>query len=220
MKYMSVFLMLYREYANITKILFERQLLLDSNPFCQTNFHGKDSYDVTWSGKGTQSSILFDEEKSCLELLTAVRSARQYSLLLYDKSIIQAEYVIENENIVKGRLLFIKLQNKIWSRDEMEEYADDPDMLDEYLDEEIGLPTMIRIDYDPKNHVDCEHPQSHFVFNNLKDCRIPMKSVISLGQFLDFIFKQVYGMSIPQLQEISFDSTITEQEMKLMHINW
>lgn len=44
---------------------------------------------------------------------------------------------------MKGRLLFLKLQNKVWSHDEISEYADDPNKLDDMLNEDLGLPIIL-----------------------------------------------------------------------------
>ena len=139
---------------------------------------------------------------------------------MYDKSIIQVEYQIKEEEIIKARLLFIKLQNKVWSVEELQEYIDIPDILDEVLNEEVGFPIMIRIDFDPQNHVECEHPKAHFVFNNVKDCRIPMKSIISLSKFIDFLLKHFYNIQLDSFGNIEFSKTITDSEAKMVHINW
>lgn len=208
-----------KEYEAVANILYTKGLVIDTNPFVVKST-AANVLDVTWSGKNAISNILFDEEKSCGELLETIRSERQYTFLTYDKSIIQAEYKIENDDIIKGRLLFLKLQNKVWSHDEILEYADDPNKLDDMLNEEVGLPIMIRIDFDPQNHIDCQHPKAHCVFSNVKDCRIPMKSVLSLGQFVDFIFRQFYHVELPKFDMVSFDETITDAESKMIHINW
>ena len=216
----KLFSMLTNEYEEVAKILYANHLLLDNNPFVVKNYNGKQNYDLTWSGKSSINSILFDENKSCFELLSAIRPARQYSFLMYDKSIIQVEYQIKEEEIIKARLLFIKLQNKVWSVEELQEYIDIPDILDEVLNEEVGFPIMIRIDFDPQNHVECEHPKAHFVFNNVKDCRIPMKSIISLSKFIDFLLKHFYNIQLDSFGNIEFSKTITDSEAKMVHINW
>lgn len=208
-----------KEYDKIANILYAKGLVLDSNPFV-TKSTFANALDMTWSGKNSTNSILFDEEKSCFELLETIRSARQYTFLTYDKSIIQAEYKIVSNTVIKGRLLFLKSQSKVWSLDEISEYAEDPNKLDDMLNEEMGLPIMIRIDFDPQNHIDCHHPKAHFVFSNVKDCRIPMRSILSLGQFVDFIFRQFYHVELPKFEMIKFEKTITNAESKMIHINW
>ena len=171
--------------------------------------------------KGNEAyQVYIINAQKCINTFSAIRPERQYTFLLYDKSIMQIEYCIENEELIKGRLLFIKLQNKIWDITELQEYANNPEILDDILDEEIGFPIMIRVDFDPKNHIDCKHPKAHFVFSNIKDCRIPMKSVISLGQFVSFILEQVYNKKINALNKLTFPSTITDSESKMIHINW
>lgn len=208
-----------KEYDAVAKILYTQGLVIDDNPFVIKST-GANTLDITWSGKNSTCNILFDEEKTGIELLEPIRSERQYTFLTYDKSIIQAEYRIKNDSVLKGRLLFLKLQNKVWSLNEISEYMDDPNKLDDMLNEELGLPIMIRIDFDPENHIDCHHPKAHCVFSNVKDCRIPMKSVLSLGQFVDFIFKQFYHVELPGFEMVRFEKTITQAESRMMHINW
>lgn len=215
-----MFSALSNEFNAVSKILYDNHLLLDSNPFIIKNYDGKQSYDLTWAGKNSANSILFDEEKSCLELLSVIRPERQYTFLLYDKSIIQVEYRIVDDEIIKGRLLFLKLQNKVWGFEELREYVHTPDLLDEILNEESGFPIMIRIDFDPLNHVECSHPKAHFVFSNVKDCRIPMKSIATLSQFVNFVFLQFYNKRINLPDKTTFASTITDAESQLFHINW
>lgn len=215
----KLFSELCEEYRDLCAALYSRQLLLDSIPYLQKQT-SETSYTVTWSGRNSSNTILFDEGKSCSELISTLRTERQYSLLLYDKSIIQAEYIIEKEELKKARLIFIKLQNKVWSMEEIAEFSNDPDLLDDCLNEPTGLPIMFRLDYDPENHKDCEHPKAHFVFNNIRDCRIPLKAPMSLGQFTDFILQQVYHIKIQELPYICFNKTITDNEQCMVHINW
>ena len=47
-----------------------------------------------------------------------------------------------------------------------------------------------------------------------------MKSVLSLGQFVDFIFRQFYHVELPEFDMVKFDETITQAESKMIHINW
>ena len=44
--------------------------------------------------------------------------------------------------------------------------------------------------------------------------------VLSLGQFVDFIFRQFYHVELPEFDMVKFDETITQAESKMIHINW
>ena len=79
-----------KEYDAVADILYAKGLVVDANPFVVKST-GANMFDVTWSGKNSTSNILFDEEKTGIELLEPIRSERQYTFLTYDKSIIQAE---------------------------------------------------------------------------------------------------------------------------------
>ena len=41
---------------------------------------------------------------------------------LSDKGLIQAEYIVNGNNVIKERLVFMKKHNKIWSAEEIAEY--------------------------------------------------------------------------------------------------
>lgn len=219
MKKSKIEAQLLKEYTVLSNILYQKQLILDANPFSSQQT-GPEQLALTWSGKNASNSILFDNKKSCSELLDTIRPERQYTFLLYDKSIIQAEYQIKKDKIIKARLLFIKLQSKVWSFEELSEFADISNGIDEILSEDFGTPTIIRIDYDPENHIDGHHPASHCTLNNVKECRIPMKSIISLGQFVEFILKQFYNIELPYFEKASFDTTITKLESTMIHFDW
>ena len=73
-----------KEYNVVADILYTKGLVLDASPFVVKST-GANSFDVTWSGKNSTSSILFDEEKSGIELLEPIGSDRQYTFLTYDK---------------------------------------------------------------------------------------------------------------------------------------
>ena len=87
-----------------------------------------------------------------------VYKRQQYNLILYDKGLIQAEFLVNHDKIVKERLVFIKKHNKIWNMSEIEEH----EILEEdWFDDEDGIPIMLRIDYAPDDHVDGDHAAAH-----------------------------------------------------------
>src|SRR5690606_21585167 len=93
------------------------------------------------------------------------------------------------------RLQYIKKSSNIISRDQIKSMEGEINEIEgsTWFEVETGIPIFIRVDYDPKNHVDLFHSKSHFVFSNIKDCRIPMKSNITLTQFMMLILHQVYN---------------------------
>lgn len=74
----------------------------------------RDTFEMSYSGKNSTSSIVYYKHVSGEEIIQTLLKELQYTILLYDKSVVQAEYTIENEKIIKARLVFMKMHNKIW----------------------------------------------------------------------------------------------------------
>lgn len=194
-----------------------RHLIRDENGVSQRQTVGN-ALELTFHGKSDASGIVYDKHISCSQIIDSLLAARQYTVLLYDKSLLQAEFIIGKEGLLKERLTFIKKHNRIWLKSEIEEYeAVDED----WFSEEAGIPVMMRIDYDPQNQKDCKHPAAHITFSNHNSCRIPMKGAISFSAFVKFIFLHFYDIElhIPEYR-LNEENTITETEKKLIHLNW
>lgn len=96
-------------------------------------------------------------------------------------------------------------------------YAIDEDW---FADEE-GIPIVIRVDFDPQNHQECEHASSHLTLSNNESCRIPMKEALSFSEFVLFIMLHFYGICIAKKALRLCDSeTITYNEKQMLHIFW
>lgn len=175
-------------------------------------------FEVSFTGKNDSNGIMYDKHISCAKLMDELLSYRQYTILLYDKSIIQAEFMFDGDAIVKERLVFIKKHNKIWSINEIDEY----DAFEEdWFSEEEGIPILIRVDYDPQEHKECEHASSHLTLSNHESCRIPMKQAITFSDFIRFILFHFYDKRL-QLKEfrLTGPEDITDAEKKMIHIDW
>lgn len=198
-----------KEYHNIITFLIKNNLIIDNIEFKE------DSNSLTWSGKNnTISNILYDKNINTQEIIETLRREKQYSILLKDKSIFQIEYKIENNIIIKQRMLYMKLS------DEIED--DNSEASTNFADsnETEGIPLLIRVDYDIKNHKDVEHPAAHMTISNIEKCRIPIKSNMSFLQFVKFILMNVYGIMYNDKELIINQETITENEKMCVHINW
>lgn len=197
--------------------LYSENLVRDYRGVSESRI-AKDSYEISYSGKNTSASIVYDKHVSGKDIMQALLRELQYTVLLYDKSIVQAEYRIENEQIIKARLVFMKMHNRIWEQDEIDEC--------EYLEqdwfaEEKGVPIMIRIDCDVEEHIDGEHAVTHMTLSNHETCRIPMKEMPTFSEFIRFVLFHFYGKTL-KLKQNRFDNseTITELEKSMMHMYW
>ena len=209
-----------RDIENVKQIVFENDLvkeLKESSIKCI----GKNKYNITWSSKDTTSNIIYDNDIDTDIIMKELLKNQQYTLLLYDRSIIQFEFIVENNEIIKQRLLFIKKHNKVLDKREIAEIESDPDTdFFDYFFENRGIPTMLRIDFDKENHVECIHPASHMTISNNKSCRIPMKGIISCTEFIKLILFHFYGIKVDD-KVISYNvETIAESEKKMIHIDW
>lgn len=200
------------------KFLFDNNLVRDYKG-TSAKSEIKNSFSISFNGKNETNSILYDSSASIEEITNVLLENQQYLILLFDKSIIQAEFYISNNKLIKERLLFIKKHNRDW--DDSEISLDDNEEYDWY-NEEKGIPIVIRFDYDPANSIDIKHPESHLTISNMETCRIPVKSFISFSEFIKFIINNFYSKDIditPLRLGNDFD-TITKNERKLMHIDW
>ena len=179
---------------------------------------GSDSWEISFSGKNDSGSIILDKHITATRIIEVLLENLQYTLLLYDKGIIQAEYEISNDKIVKERLVFMKKHNKIWDFKEIEAYeAEDKD----WFMEEEGVPIMLRIDYAPDDHIEGEHAATHLTLSNQECCRIPIKGIVTFSEFVRFVLLHFYDIKLDKaVFRFDEEDTITSLEKRMMHINW
>ncbi len=179
---------------------------------------GNERCTISFEGKSDINNIMYDIHMSASSIMDELLRERQYTVLLYDRSIVQAEFTIQGGDIVKERLLFLKKHNKIWKYEEINMAdADDED----WFAEEEGVPIFLRVDYDPSNHIECDHAATHLTISNNETCRIPIQNVISFSEFIRFVLTHFYGIKLDMpVFRIDRDNTITELERKMIHIGW
>ena len=179
---------------------------------------GSDSWEISFSGKNDSGSIILDKHITATRIIEVLLENLQYTLLLYDKGIIQAEYEISNDKIVKERLVFMKKHNKIWDFKEIEAYeAEDKD----WFMEEEGVPIMLRIDYAPDDHIEGEYAATHLTLSNQECCRIPIKGIVTFSEFVRFVLLHFYDIKLDKaVFRFDEEDTITSLEKQMMHINW
>ncbi len=177
---------------------------------------GSSSFEISFSGKSKVNSIMLDKHISASHVMDTLLQHRQYTVLLYDKGIIQAEFCIDDGEIAKERLVFLKKHNRIWDKAEIS--AADAEDEDWFADEE-SVPTFLRIDFDPSNK--CKHPASHLTLANNESCRIPIQDAVPFSEFLRFVLFHFYNMKL-EIGTYWFnkESTITDLERKMLHISW
>lgn len=193
-----------------------RELLRDEKGISQSN--QKDGLiEISYNGKDTTSSIVFDKHITSSQIIDTLLEGKQYTILFYDKGLIQAEYTVDGNNVIKERLVFMKKHNKIWDAKEIEEY----EILEEDWFTEEGVPIMLRIDYAPDEHKECDHAATHLTISNHESCRIPMKGIVTFSEFVRFVLFHFYNIKMDmRICRSSVGDTITELEKAMMHVSW
>lgn len=209
-----------RDIENVREVLFEWKLIKEMK---ETSIKciGRNKYVLTWHTKNSTSNIIYDNDIDVDVIMKELLKNEQYSIILYDRSIIQFEFIVENNEIIKQRLLFIKKHNKILDKEDIADIENTPDTdFFDYFFEDKGIPTMLRVDMDKENHEECIHPISHMTISNNKTCRIPMKGIISCTEFIKLILLHFYGIKVENKQMNFNTDTIVEAEKRMIHLNW
>ena len=201
---------------NIITELRKFKLVRDESGLSQKET-GRNTLELSFSSKTSENNVLYDNNLSTNEILTHLLKHNQYLVLLYDKSIIQAEFIIKDNSIIKERLVFIKKHNKVWSKEEIQD-ADNYDI--DWFEEQDGIPIFIRVDYDPLEHIEGEHPSCHMTLSNCETCRIPMKGPLSFSEFINFVLIHFYNVHLKNIVSVSNENALTDIEKKMIHLNW
>ena len=198
--------------------LYKKNLIRDYKP-ASPKTTAKNTFEISFPGKdNTICNIVYDKHVSGEEIIDKLLESYQYNVLLYDKSIIQTEFIIKSDRIVKERLVFLKRHNKIW---ELAEIDENEIQEQDWFSEERGIPIIFRIDYAPDDATEGEHSATHLTLANHESCRVPIKGIVTFSEFVRFILFHFYDIKL-ELKQFRFceDDTITELEKKMVHINW
>ena len=179
---------------------------------------GGNTYEISFSGKNDTGSIVYDNHISGNEIIETLLCNYQYTILLYDKGLIQAEFIVKDNQVIKERLVFMKKHNRVLSKEEIDEYEAEAV---EWFELDEGVPIMIRIDYAPDDHVDGKHAATHMTISNHESCRIPIKGIVTFSEFVRFIMFHFYDVELQlKTNRSSADDTITDLEKKMVHFSW
>ncbi len=197
--------------------LWQKNLVRDTKNLTAKK-SGNNSYCISFSEKTDANSIMYDKHVSVSHIMDILLKDRQFTVLLYDKSIIQAEFYIEDGEISKERLIFLKKHNRIWDPNEIA-IADAEDQ--DWFADETSIPIIFRIDFDSHNHIECQHPISHLTLSNSETCRIPIQNALSFSEFVNFILIHFYDSTLDMVpHRFKNISTLTPEEQKMLHIGW
>lgn len=211
---------LVKEFQIIYTCLYEHKYIIEHKEFSYTR-EKEETEKLTWSTRSSEANITFDTGLDIDTILFSLLKSEQFSLLFYDRSILQVEYTLKNNSIIKQRIQYIKRTNIINSFDDLEFFEGSGGSIEggSVFEDETGIPVFLRIDYDPCSHDELFHSKSHFVISNLKDCRIPINKNVTLTRFIEFLLHQVYNdYSIEFKRPYENEIEITEREQNYFHI--
>ena len=175
-------------FQSFLDVLIERKLLIDSNQLLSTK--SSKGTRLTWS-TSTGLAYLFTDHAS-IEQYIEVLNRRDFNLCLYDGGLIQIDYFIEDDEIIRHRLCYIPCPFHYDPSDwEGIALSDIPSMMtatDLLKDAKLNSP--IRFDFDA-GFSDDKHAFSHLTLNK-NSCRVPAYGPISLGHFFRFVLRYFY----------------------------
>lgn len=174
----------------INQLIFEWQkhgLVLDSRNH-QGYQRANGVVEITW---GNDGYILKDNPFASLEEYCSLIESRQYSMLLTDGAMVQISYKLDRQNIIGHRLCWYP------SPIELDENVDNYSMVDYVLERMASGDTHffrsrspLRFDFAP-NQAKEDHPVTHLHLGH-EDCRIPVRTSLSIRTFMMFIVENFY----------------------------
>lgn len=213
----SVFYQIYQ----LTRDLVETAICVDQNfPYIKDGPSG--SCDVEVPQVSVAKAL---KKQPYHELYHAMNNARSFNIKFVDGAMMLLQYHFENDNVTAHRLCFFPNPDLLSFQNNSEEYLEDEVYLD-ILDPRI-VSSPIRFDFDIEAAVGKSiiHPASHLTIGQYENCRIPVISPIMPSQFFDFVIRNFYNTAYEHYSDLItkytdvFDSTITPDETKLLHIS-
>lgn len=197
--------------------LHNKGLIRDDRRYSQKTAKGG-VHEISFPGSDDRVNIVYDKHIDAAKVIDTLLEGKQYNILLYDKSLIQAEFKIKQNSVIKERLVFMKKHNKIWDINEIEEC----EILEEdWFAEERGIPIILRVDYDPQNHIECDHANTHLTISNHESCRIPIKDFVTFSEFVRLVLFHFYNIKMDMKTfRINTGDMITKAEKEMIHMSW
>ena len=196
--------------------------LLTTSVVCETRPGG--FCRVTWPTKTLTTMALFRQESATVSEYREWVTNQGYSAILYDGSLIQVSFDFHQNELIGHRLLYFPCPFDF--DDKLVRSESLVDVIEFYESEEIPavrLRAPIRFDYDANVSTD-EHPASHVTFQ-WAHARVPNFSPISLGHFIDFVFRNFYPTLwenhdfLRTWRQERLDSTITQLQQRRLHFS-
>ena len=144
---------------------------------------------VSWHPLHRDGALIESFEHPTIDQYVTWLASGDYSALLYDGSLIQLSYEVEDGEVSRHRLAYFPCPYDL-DRALLKEGLPAADIVEFYRDSDAALRSPIRFDFDRRAAVH-GHPASHFTINGI-DCRIACAAPLHVMRFLDFIFRHFH----------------------------
>jgi len=145
---------------------------------------------VAWHSHAREGAFIEGFEHPTIDQYVTWLTNGDYSALLYDGSLIQLSYTVEDGEVTRHRLCYFPCPYNL-DHALLREGQPLADIVDLYRDSDAVLRSPIRFDFDSEASAK-GHPASHFTINGA-DCRIACVARLHVMRFLDFIFRHFHG---------------------------
>lgn len=141
------------------------------------------------------------------DIYNELDSKKAFTIKLVDGALLQISYRFDRttDKIISHRLgFFPKLDLIPWSEDE-ELYEKDNLFADILSGMVVHCP--FRFDFN-RNETAADHSKGHLTIGQIKDCRIPVSTPLSPGEFLGFIIGNLYSKAKANLPNELYTSSV------------
>jgi len=174
---------------NLLSLLLEADVAILINPIVEQ--HIGSELRITWRSPTFGSAAISKASFATVDEYSSLVSAQMYSAVLFDGSLLQISYDFAGHEIVGHRLCYYPCPFDIEERLLREEPLSD--VIELYRESNkslLNLRSPCRFDFDEKN-ASAMHPSVHLHIIKAQ-CRWPISHPISIGEFVDFVFRHFY----------------------------
>ncbi len=203
-------------YKKIIRVLCDNKLIRRYNELSEKNSGHKKI--IEYCSKNEKSKYLYDSTISATDLYSYLYQDNQFNIEFADGSILLFECIIEGKNIIKQRMVFIKIFDNLATIKDTEDSWEYYQSNDEEKNQ-LSFPILLRIDYNA-NEQKKDHPVSHLTISNIENCRIPITANWGIDRFIEFVLQEFFHRYDICFDKINFNPTIRDDEKKRVHISW
>lgn len=180
---------------------------------------------VSWHRHDREGAFIESFEHPTIDQYVTWLEDGDYSALLYDGSLIQIFYEVEDSEVTRHRLFYFPCPYRI---DRVLLRAGEPltDIIELYRGSDAVMRSPVRFDFD-RQAAAHGHPASHFTVNGV-DCRIACAAPLHVMRFLDFTFRhfhaQLHAAHGPFFKDAHAQHigppTLEEDDRRQVHFAW